>query len=66
LLGGVRAPALLVWGDDDRHVPFSAASAWQQALPRATLHTVAACGHYVDMEKPDEMARLVTNFVNAN
>ena len=66
LMGGVRAPALVVWGDDDKHVPASTASVWQQALPRATLHTVAACGHYVDMEKPDELARLVTNFVNAN
>jgi pimeloyl-ACP methyl ester carboxylesterase len=27
---------------------------------------VAGCGHYVDMEKPDELARLVTTFVNAN
>ena len=25
-----------------------------------------ACGHYVDMEKPDELAKLVSNFVNAN
>ena len=66
LMGGVHAPALVVWGDDDRHVPISAAAAWQKALPNAKLETVAACGHYVDMEKPDELARLVTNFVNAN
>jgi hypothetical protein len=27
---------------------------------------VSGCGHYVDMEKPDELARLVSTFVNAN
>jgi len=37
-----------------------------KALHDARLETVAACGHYVDMEKPDELARLVTGFVNAN
>ena len=66
LLGGIRAPALVVWGDDDRHVPKSAGDAYVKALRNARLETVAACGHYVDMEKPDELARLVTAFVNAN
>jgi len=62
----VRAKSLVVWGDDDRHVPKSAGEAYVNALPGARLETVAACGHYVDMEKPDELARLVTSFVNAN
>jgi len=66
LLGGVRSKALVVWGDDDRHVPISAGEAYVKALRDARLETVAACGHYVEMEKPDELARLVTSFVNAN
>jgi pimeloyl-ACP methyl ester carboxylesterase len=66
LLGGVKAPALVVWGDDDRHVPKSAGDAYVKALHNARLETVAGCGHYVDMEKPDELAKLVSNFVNAN
>jgi pimeloyl-ACP methyl ester carboxylesterase len=66
LIGGIRAPALVVWGDDDRHVPASAAPVWQRGLRNARLETVAACGHYVEMEKPDELAKLVTGFVNAN
>ena len=67
LLGGVRAPALVVWGDDDRHVPLSAGDAYGSRRCRdATLETVPACGHYVEMEKPDELAKLVADFVNAN
>ncbi len=40
LLGGVRAPALVVWGDDDRHVPKSAGEAYAKALRNARLETV--------------------------
>jgi pimeloyl-ACP methyl ester carboxylesterase len=63
LLGAVRAPALLVWGDNDKVVPSSAARVYAKALPNAELRTVSACGHCVDMEKPDELARLVTAFL---
>lgn len=65
LLGGVRTPALVVWGDDDRIVPISAGHAYVKALRNATMTTIARCGHFVDMEKPAELASLVTDFVNA-
>ena len=63
LLGAVHVPALLVWGDDDKVVPLSAGRRYAKALPNAKLHTIAACGHCVDMEKPDELAKLVIGFV---
>ena len=59
LLGGVRAPALVVWGDDDKIVPRSAGERYAEALPSARLEIVEDCGHCVDMEQPDELARLV-------
>ena len=58
-----RTPKLLVWGEDDRVVPVSAGQRYAQALPNAKLHTIAACGHCVDMEKPDELAAFVTGFL---
>jgi pimeloyl-ACP methyl ester carboxylesterase len=63
LLGAVHAPALLVWGDDDKVVPLSAGRRYAKALPNARLHTIARCGHCVDMERPDELAALVTGFL---
>ena len=63
LLGAVRTPALLVWGEDDRVVPLSAGRCYARALPNAELHTIAACGHCVDMERPDELSALVTGFL---
>ena len=35
------------------------------ALRNATMHTVAACGHFAEMEKPTEVAKLVIDFINA-
>jgi pimeloyl-ACP methyl ester carboxylesterase len=63
LLGGVRAPALVVWGDDDRIVPVSAAHAYAKALPVATLVTVPDCGHFAEMEKPSAVADLCLDFL---
>ena len=64
LLGGARVPALVVWGEDDRVVPRSAGEVYAQRLPDARLEIVPGSGHAVDMEKPEELVRLVTTFCN--
>jgi pimeloyl-ACP methyl ester carboxylesterase len=63
LLASVKAPALVVWGDDDRVVPPSAAKRYVEALPEAKLEIVRSCGHCIDMEQPETLARLVTGFI---
>ena len=59
LLGGVRAPALVVWGDDDRIVPRECGEQYAAALPNARLDIIPACGHFADLEQPEELARRV-------
>ena len=62
LLGGVRAPALVVWGDDDQHRAARApASATRRRCPRPGWRSSTACGHCVDMEQPEALAKLVTD-----
>jgi pimeloyl-ACP methyl ester carboxylesterase len=63
LLASVKAPALVAWGDDDRVVPPSAAKRYVEALPEAKLEIVRSCGHCIDMEQPETLARLVTGFI---
>jgi pimeloyl-ACP methyl ester carboxylesterase len=63
LLRSVLAPSLVVWGDHDKVVPQSAAGVYAKALPNAKLEIVKGCGHCVDMEQPDALAKLVTNFI---
>jgi pimeloyl-ACP methyl ester carboxylesterase len=66
LLGGVQAPALVVWGDDDRIVPRSAGELYAAALPRARFEIVPGAGHCAEMEAPQAVARLVGNFIAEN
>jgi pimeloyl-ACP methyl ester carboxylesterase len=66
LLGGVRAPALVVWGDDDKIVPKSAGERYAALLPNARLVSVRGSGHCVDMEQPGELAALVGGFIAEN
>lgn len=63
LLGGVKIPSLVVWGANDRIVPLSAGERYAEALPNARLSVVEGCGHCVDMERPDELAKLIESFI---
>jgi len=64
LLGGVATPTLVVWGRDDRIVPLECGERYAKSLPHARLAMVEGAGHFVDMERPDELVQLVTRFVN--
>jgi len=63
LLRSVKVPALVVWGDKDRIVPLSTADRYLTALPQAKLEVIKDCGHCVDLERPESLARLVDTFV---
>ena len=62
LLGGVRTPALIVWGRGDRVVPLECGEAYARALPRSHLAVVEGSGHFVDMEQPEALAKLIMEF----
>ena len=63
LLGGVASPALVVWGRDDRVVPVECGERFAKALRNARLQIIEGAGHFVEMERPDELAELVASFV---
>jgi pimeloyl-ACP methyl ester carboxylesterase len=64
LLGGVRIPALIVWGRQDRIVPLECGERYTRLLPNARLEILENCGHLADLERPEALARLVTEFLN--
>jgi pimeloyl-ACP methyl ester carboxylesterase len=66
LLGGVKAPALVAWGDDDKIVPRSAGELYAAALPRARFEIVRAAGHCAEMEQPQLLAPLIGGFIAEN
>jgi pimeloyl-ACP methyl ester carboxylesterase len=65
LLPLVRVPALVVWGADDQVVPLDCGHLYAERLADARLEVVPASGHNVDLEHPDELARLVLDHIGA-
>jgi len=62
LIRGVTTPTLIVWGRDDRVVPPVCGEQYRDLIPGARLETIASCGHFVEVEQPTELARLVRDF----
>ena len=65
LLGGLATPTLVVWGRHDRIVPLECGERYVKALAGARLEVIEGAGHFIDMEKPRELAQLVSGFLSA-
>jgi 4,5:9,10-diseco-3-hydroxy-5,9,17-trioxoandrosta-1(10),2-diene-4-oate hydrolase len=63
LLGKVGRPTLLLWGRDDRMVPWEHALLPLRQMPDVELHVFSGCGHWVQVERKAEFERLVTEFL---
>ncbi|MDB4965570.1 MAG: hypothetical protein JWN44_1259 [Myxococcales bacterium] len=63
--GRVRAPTLLVWGDEDRLVPLAHGKRLARAIAGARLEIVPAAGHMPFIERPAEFLRVVRPFLAA-
>jgi|SRR5581483_6295986 len=59
----VKAPTLIVWGREDHLIPIENAKLWLEAIPHARLAPIERCGHVPHRERPDELARLVVDFL---
>lgn len=62
-LKGIKAPALITWGRDDRMLPVEGALMGFRQLPNAELHIFSRCGHWAQVERKAEFERLVTEFL---
>jgi pimeloyl-ACP methyl ester carboxylesterase len=48
---------LLVWGKDDRYVPFAGLAQARKVYPQASVLALARCGHCPAIEYPELVAR---------
>ena len=60
----VTMPVLLVWGTNDRIVPYSLAARMQQEMPQAQLVTLQGCGHLGVVECRDRALPAITKFLH--
>jgi pimeloyl-ACP methyl ester carboxylesterase len=62
LLKEMRVPTLLLWGSEDRVVPPICGRQYQEVLPNARLEVLQGAGHFVELEEPGRVARLIADF----
>ncbi|MBV9173045.1 MAG: alpha/beta fold hydrolase [Chloroflexi bacterium] len=58
----LRAPTLVVWGEQDRYVPPAYAEHWAALLPSADVVRIAEAGHMLPYEQPEALAQAVAAF----
>jgi pimeloyl-ACP methyl ester carboxylesterase len=56
-------PTLLVWGSDDPVIPADHGRAAHRAMPGSRLELLEGVGHFPQLERPCEFARLLAGFV---
>jgi pimeloyl-ACP methyl ester carboxylesterase len=61
--GGIRAPTLLVWGERDALYGLPVAERMRHAIHGARLVTIAGAGHLLPVERPEELAAMMRNFL---
>jgi pimeloyl-ACP methyl ester carboxylesterase len=60
----VSAPTLVVWAEDDRVVPREHAERYAQLIAGARLQTIPDCGHAQHLERPEEVAAVIGEFLS--
>jgi pimeloyl-ACP methyl ester carboxylesterase len=56
-------PSLLIWGDADPIIPVAHGRAAEQAMPGSRLEVLEGVGHFPQLERPFEFARILADFV---
>jgi len=56
-------PVLLVWGENDKLVPFAISDQVRAALPRAEFHAIEGAGHVPHLEQPGLVNRILIDFL---
>ena len=65
VLSSIKAPALLIWGENDTATPLSDAKKMERMLPDAGLVSFPGCGHYSFLDNPGQFAAVLSSFLSS-
>ena len=60
---GIQAPTLIIWGLDDRMMPYDQTHFVVRQMPNVELHTFSNCGHWAQIERKAAFERVVLEFL---
>ena len=64
VMPAIKAPTLLIWGEDDTATPLSDAITMKRLIPNAGLVSFPGCGHYSFLDNPFGFRAAVSSFFN--
>ena len=64
IMPAIKAPTLLIWGEDDTATPLADAETMKRLIPDAGLVSFPGCGHYSFLDNPFGFKAAVTSFFN--
>jgi pimeloyl-ACP methyl ester carboxylesterase len=65
-LGAIRAPVLIVSAEDDRLTPPKYGLFLEKSIPGAVHRRIPDAGHFVPLERPQEVDAAIRDFLDAN
>lgn len=61
----IKAPTLLIWGENDTATPLRDAKIMENLIPDAGLVSFPGCGHYSFLDNPGQFAAVLKSFLNS-
>ena len=58
----ISQPTMLIWGDEDTHIPIEEAFRLREAIPNNRLVVFRNCGHLPPTESPEQFVEVVSEF----
>lgn len=49
----IKAPTMILWGDEDKIVPVQQSELWRKLVPAAEIRVYQGAGHYLHLERPE-------------
>ena len=61
----IKAPTLLIWGENDTATPIADARKMERMIPGAGLVSFPGCGHYSFLDNPVQFAAVLRSFLTS-
>lgn len=65
LMPAIKAPTLLIWGENDTATPLDDARTMERLIPGAGLVSFPGCGHYSFLDNPVQFAAVLKSFLQS-
>lgn len=62
----IKAPTLLIWGENDTATPIADARKMEKLIPDAGLVSFPGCGHYSFLDNPRQFAAVINSYLKSS